>query len=95
MVRPLKKPDYDPEKILNEILYGVVQAYESLDQSQRLEGQLAHGALKDLSDELGFPPSKIKKLLITAAYVTTGKSIATGRVKQFSPCTGMVRAFQR
>lgn len=66
MGRPLKNPDYDTGKILNEILDGVVQAYESLDQSQRAGGQLAHGVLKDLSDEMGFTPSKIKKLLITA-----------------------------
>lgn len=67
MARPLKKPDYDPDKILNEILDGVIEAYESIDQSQRAGGQLAHGALKDLSDEMGFSPSKIKKLLITAS----------------------------
>lgn len=66
MARPLKKPDYNPDKILNEILDGVIEAYENLDQSQCTEGQLAHGTLKDLSDELGFQPSKIKKLLITA-----------------------------
>ena len=53
MGRPLKNPDYDTGKILNEILDGVVQAYESLDQSQRAGGQLAHGVLKDLSDEMG------------------------------------------
>ena len=66
MGRAKKKPDYDPEKILNELLDNVVAAYEQLEQIQRTGNQLAYGALKELSDAVEMKPSKVKKLLITA-----------------------------
>ena len=66
MGRPLKKSGFDNEKLLNEILDEIVNAYVSLDEWQRDEGRLAYGAIKDLSEEIGLDPSKIRKLLITA-----------------------------
>lgn len=66
MGRPRKKPEYDHEKIMNEVLDGMVQAYKQLDKSQRSGGNLSYGALKDLADEMDIKPSKIRKLLITA-----------------------------
>ena len=66
MGRPLKKPNFDNEQLLNEVLDGIVDAYESLDKRQRIEGRLAYGAIKDLSEESGLDPSKVRKLLITA-----------------------------
>lgn len=66
MSRPKNKPDYNQEKIVKEILKDVIEAYEHLDQVQRAGGNLAYGALKELSDQLSFKPSKVRKLLITA-----------------------------
>lgn len=68
MGRPKNKPDFDPEKIMGEMLKNVIEAYEHLDKTQRAGGQLAYGALKDMADELGLAPTKVKKLLITAGY---------------------------
>jgi len=56
MSRTKKKPDFDSEKILEETLRNVVAAYEGLEKSQRIDGQLAYGALKELSDELELKP---------------------------------------
>ena len=50
MGRPLKKPDFDNEQLLNEVLDGIVDAYESLGEKQRIAGRLAYGAIKDLSE---------------------------------------------
>lgn len=66
MGRPRKKPEFDHEKIMTEVLDGMVQAYKQLDKSQRSGGNLSYGALKDLADEMDMKPSKIRKLLITA-----------------------------
>ena len=43
-----------------------MEAYENLDSIQRPGGQIAYGALKELTDGLGLKPSKVKKLLMTA-----------------------------
>lgn len=66
MSRPKKKPDFDHDKILDEILKNVVEAYENLETVQRPGGQIAYGALKELTDGLGLKPAKVKKLLMTA-----------------------------
>lgn len=66
MGRPRKKPDFNKAKILDEILNGVVCAYEGLDNELRRYGKASYGALSDLSAELHLKPSKIRKLLITA-----------------------------
>lgn len=66
MGRPKNKPDFDAEKLLDEILKNVLEEYEGLEQSQRVGGRLAYGAMKELADGLEFKPSKVKKLLITA-----------------------------
>lgn len=66
MSRQKKKPDFDHDKILDEILKNVVEAYENLETVQRPGGQIAYGALKELTDGLGLKPAKVKKLLMTA-----------------------------
>lgn len=66
MGRSKKKPGFDRDKILDEILKDVVEAYENLDTVQRPGGQIAYGALKELTEGLGLKPSKVKKLLMTA-----------------------------
>lgn len=83
MGRPKNKPEFDSEKILDEVLHAVLEEYENLEAVQRVGGELSYGALKELADELGFKPSKVKKLLITAGvkynkdiYVNkTGKEV--------------------
>lgn len=62
---------------MDEILKNVMEAYEHLETMQRTGGSLAYGALKELSDQLGFKPSKVKKLLITAGLLFGKELYAT------------------
>ncbi len=54
MARPKKKPLYDAEKIMKELLKAVVESYEET------------GELKLTAEEFEMSPLKIRKLLITA-----------------------------
>ncbi len=56
MGRPLKNPDYDHDKLMNEILDEVVKAYMSIENDQYGAGDLTYGSLKDLSEELQLKP---------------------------------------
>ena len=61
MARPKKKPNYDPNKVMNDLLDTVVDAY---DKSFVVNPE--HGELKMVASELDMTPIKIRKLLITA-----------------------------
>ena len=61
MARPRKKPDYDPGKIMNELLDVAVEEYK---KSQKLTG--GQGEIKSIAAELDIAPHKARKLLITA-----------------------------
>ncbi len=54
MPRPRKFPDYDPEKIMKELLEAVTELYES------------GLSLRRIGDELDLDPQKVRKLLCTA-----------------------------
>lgn len=54
MVRPKKKPAYDAEKIMKELMAAVVERYDET------------GKLKLTAEEFGMSALKIRKLLITA-----------------------------
>lgn len=64
MGRHLKKPDFDHDVVMREMLDIVVKAYEKIERDKNKE--FPHGSLKYLSDELGLKPTKVRKLLITA-----------------------------
>lgn len=57
-----KKPDYNPEKVTEELLEAVVNVYERLDEHGK------HPSLQAIVDELdcSLNPLKVRKLLITA-----------------------------
>ena len=85
--RPLSKPNYDPEEVLNKILSTVYEAYEETKE------------IKATADELDLAPLKVKKLLITAGkikYQQTEDILqlqAAGRsTDEISRMTGLSRA---
>ena len=55
--RPLNKPDYDPEEVLNKILSTVCEVYDETKE------------IKATAAELDLAPLKVKKLLITAGKI--------------------------
>lgn len=57
-VRPLKKPDYDSETIMRELLEAVTNIYKTTHE------------IKSTAIELYLPPNKVKKLLITANIIS-------------------------
>ena len=61
MARPRKKPEYNPEKILNELLDIVVDEYKKTLKTIEHKGEI-----KTISEELDIAPHKVRKLLITA-----------------------------
>ena len=61
MARPRKKPDYDPDKIMNDLLDIVVEEYKKA--LNPIEGK---GEIKTIAAELDIAPHKARKLLITA-----------------------------
>lgn len=85
--RPLNKPNYNPEEVLNKILSTVCDAYDDTRE------------IKATADELDLAPLKVKKLLITAGkikYQQTEdilKLQAAGRsIDEISRATGLSRA---
>lgn len=55
--RPLNKPNYDPEEVLNKIINTVCEAYDETKE------------IKATAIELDLAPLKVKKLLITAGKI--------------------------
>lgn len=56
MARPKKKPAYDAEKIMKELMAAVAESYEET------------GELKLTAEEFDMSALKIRKLLITAEH---------------------------
>ena len=54
MARPRKRPEYDPEKIMKELMTAVAESYEET------------GELKITAEEFCMSALKVRKLLITA-----------------------------
>lgn len=61
MARPRKKPDYDSENLLNELLDIVVDEYKKTLKTIEHKGEI-----KTISEEMEIAPHKVRKLLITA-----------------------------
>ena len=80
MGRHLKKPDFDHDAVMNEMLDTVVRAYKKIDDNQN--DILAFGSLKDLAEELELKPTKVKKLLITAGVRAKKEIYKSDRSKQ-------------
>lgn len=68
MARPKKKPEYDSEKIMKEMMAAVVDSYEET------------GELKLTAEEFGMSALKIRKLLITAGAYSNDISDEVNRL---------------
>lgn len=62
MARPKKKPQYKSETIMKELLAAVVELY--LDSGENV-------SIRQIADEFGMTPLKIRKLLITAGVFSS------------------------
>ena len=93
MPRPKKKPDYDAEQVLQDLLAAVLDSYNSPTDGEQ------HKSLKLVAEELEITPLKVRKLLITAGKYKTSASIrvaamyAEGKtIAQIQEITGLGRA---
>ncbi len=62
MSRPKKKPNYDPEQVMAELMDTVVSCYNVKPRP----------SLQAISDELDLNPIKVRKILITAGVYESG-----------------------
>lgn len=62
MARTKKKPNYNPEEIMKELLNEVSTLYVESGESL---------SIRQLADEFGMTPLKIRKLLITAGVFSS------------------------
>ena len=62
MARPKKKPQYKSEVIMEETMKEIVNVY--LDSGERV-------SIRQIADEFGMTPLKIRKLLITAGVFSS------------------------
>ena len=62
MARAKKKPNYNPETIMKELLYEVSALY--IEAGNAI-------SIRQLADEFGMTPLKIRKLLITAGVFSS------------------------
>lgn len=70
MPRPKKKPDYNPDKVMQDFMFAVADAFGSYDD--RMD-DTAPG-LNAVAAEFGITPLKARKLLITAGVYSTALS---------------------
>lgn len=69
MARPKKKPMYDSDRMMKQLMEAVTDAY--LNPPQGTEDSSGHMQLKQLAEEFSMTPLKVRKMLITTgAYET-------------------------
>ena len=54
MGRPRKRPEFDPDRVIHELMDAVSESYQKC------------GSLKQTAEEIGLSPLKVRKLLVTA-----------------------------
>lgn len=93
MARPRKKPEYDPEVVMKELLSTISECYISSG------GNGAATSLRSVAEEFGFTHLKARKLLITADVYGTELSDevqylkSTGKtIPEIMKITGLSRA---
>lgn len=69
MARPQKKPDYDAENIMKQLIDEVAEAY--LHPRGKFPGKNGRMSLDALGDEFSMSSLKIRKLLVTAGVYDT------------------------
>ena len=80
MARPKKYPDYDPDKIMNDLLDVVVEEYK-----KSLKTIDKKGEIKSIAAELDIAPHKARKLLITAGIRDGEEYYSSPRCSQIMP----------
>jgi len=70
MSRQLKKPDFDSEKIMQDYMDALVEAYGT-PYDDRLLMNVGHVSLNDVTEEFGITAMKARKLLVTAGVYST------------------------
>lgn len=81
MPRPKKKPEYDPERLMNELLATVVEIYKTTE------------SLKITASELNMSPLKVRKLLITAGVYTS--DIASAVLETYNSTHSIAKTARR
>ena len=74
MARPKKKPEYDSDQMVQQLMEAVTDAY--LNPPQGTEDDTGHMQLKQLAEEFSMTPLKVRKLLITTGAYQTAISKA-------------------
>lgn len=71
--RPRKKPDYDVEQNINDLLETAVSLFE-VPYDDRVERPEDAPSISHVADEMGTSRMRVRKLLITAGYYSTETS---------------------
>lgn len=97
MSRPKKKPNYNPDQVMQEFMAAVVDAFGSYDD--RNQGGSAFPGLNAVAAAFGITALKARKLLITAGAYSTALSRQVAelytdgaKVDQIMKLTGLNRA---
>ncbi len=73
MARPLKKPEYSKQKITQELLVQITDAFgEAYDDRVSVEEHRPN--LREIAEEFGMAPIRMRKMLITAGVYSTETS---------------------
>ena len=97
MPRKKKKPDYNAEKIMQEFIVAVADAFGEYDDCNKADR--SNQSLNSVAAEFGITALKARKLLITAGVYSTGTSRRISELKtaghsmqQIMEYTGLGRA---
>lgn len=82
MSRNKKKPDYDQERILQELVQSIKYSYEHPQPGEEAPDDMAHKQLKLVAEEFCITPMKVRKLLITAGAYSSPLSAQVQRLYQ-------------
>ncbi|MBP3568909.1 MAG: hypothetical protein J6K04_07060 [Lachnospiraceae bacterium] len=81
MSRPKKKPDYNPDNLMQQLLAEITEAYFISVENNQADGN-GRLHLKQLAEEFSMTPIKIRKLLITAGIYETATSKRVMELKE-------------
>ncbi|SET90758.1 hypothetical protein SAMN05443270_1977 [Lacrimispora sphenoides] len=74
MSRPIKKPDFDPDKLKEGLIAAVCHSYLNPSIGETPDKDPSHKQLKFLAEEFNMTPHKVRKLLVTEGVYSTDTS---------------------
>lgn len=99
MPRSKKKPDYDPQQIMQDYMDTLVEAFGSYDDREDQAGKQSNRSLNTVAAEFDITALKARKLLITAGVYSTQisrtvqeMSRSGAQIEQIMSVTGLSRA---